>query len=224
MIVLIYNEDKNEIERYNRNLSDPMPYIKYKFLTLKEFRGSSKSTILWSSKKTMEAFNTTRNHFGAIYVGYAFKRIFEGGHSKQSQHYAGTSFDCGQKWAVSKRKQLYNIARKLNVWSYVEPINLTPSWVHFDKRDKKSACSAGFPTLRKNSKSTYVMILQDCLIYLGYNIVLDGILGNGTLNAIKSFQRKNSLSADGIVGCNTWTKIIAKVYGKGKNSYTKYYS
>ena len=76
MLILVYNNDTNKIERYERTLGQPMPYINNSWLTVKEFRGSSKSTILWTSKNVMRAFYTTRARFGPIYVGYAFKRIF----------------------------------------------------------------------------------------------------------------------------------------------------
>lgn len=224
MQIYVYNESTNRIEKYTKTLGSVMPYIKNKYLTVKEFRGSSKSELLWTTKSTMEAFNTTRERFNAgIYVGYAFKRIFEGGHSGQSQHYAGTAFDCGQTWSVSKRRDFYNLCRKINVWGYVEPINLTPSWVHIDKRKNPPACSAGYPLLKYNTTSNYVLILQDALIYLGHNIQLDGIFGTKTKKAVTEFQRKYNLSADGIVGCNTWTKLVSLVVGKGANSKVKYY-
>ena len=37
-----------------------------------------------------------RTYGSAIPFRYAFKRIWEGGHGKQSQHYAGVAFDVGQ--------------------------------------------------------------------------------------------------------------------------------
>ncbi len=225
MLVLIYNEDTNKIERYNRNLGDPMPYVNNKYLTLKEFKSNSSTNILWSTKKTMQAFNTTRVRFGGgIYVGYAFKRIFEGGHTSQSQHYAGTSFDVGQTWTYSKRRELYLKAKQINVWSYVEPISQTPRWVHFDKRNNNPACSSGYPLLKFGSKNTYVMLLQDALNNLYGNIAIDGIFGNSTKNAVLRFQRNSSLSIDGIVGCKTWSKLTNKLNGSGKTKYTSYYS
>ena len=102
MLILVYNEDTNKIERYNRTLGQPMPYVNNSWLTVKEFRGSSRSTILWTTKSAMRAFYTTRARFGPIYVGYAFKRIWEGGQSGQSQHYAGVSFDVGQSWMIRR--------------------------------------------------------------------------------------------------------------------------
>lgn len=220
MKVLIYNEDRNRMEKYNLSLGDRMPYIKNKFLTVKEFRGSSKTKVLWSTKKTMEAFNLTRQRWKKpIYVGYAFKRIFEGGHSGQSQHYAGVSFDTAQNLSVKQRTELYNLCKKLNVWVYVEPLRLTPRWLHFDKRNKNPACSAGYPQIKKNSKGVYVLVLQDALTALGYNTGgLDGVFGLKTQNAVNSFQKKYNIKDGGIVKCATWQKLTSIVKGMGKTN------
>lgn len=59
-------------------------------------------------------------------------------------------------------------------------------------------------------------IVQKCLFNLGYDMSnsrrkngeFDGIIGNGSVNAIKAFQKAKSLSADGIVGINTWKKLL----------------
>lgn len=224
MLILVYNNDTNKIEKYERSLGQPMPYVNNSWLTVKEFRGSSKSTIIWTSKNVMRAFYNTRARFGPIYVGYAFKRIFEGGHSGQSQHYAGGAFDTGQKWTYTKRKSLWNTAKKLGVWSYVEPISYTPTWVHFDKRIYPPACSSGYPLVKFGSKNTYVMILQDALNNMGRPLTIDGIFGNSTKNAVINFQKYYGLKADGIVGCKTWTRIVNIANGMGKSNYTKYYN
>lgn len=55
------------------------------------------------------------------------------------------------------------------------------------------------------------MVLQDALNYLGYSVGnIDGIFGTKTKNAVVRFQRANSLSRDGIVGCKTWKSITGK--------------
>ena len=88
------------------------------------------------------------------------------------------------------------------MWTYVEPQNLTPTWVHFDKRFGRPACSTGgYPVIRRGSISTYVLIAQDDLNTLGFRTGgLDGIFGSQTLEAVKYFQRKNGLTVDGIAG------------------------
>lgn len=58
--------------------------------------------------------------------------------------------------------------------------------------------------------------LQGKLNSHGYNLVIDGIVGNNTINAIKDFQIKNNLVVDGIAGINTYKKL------DGIPSSTKY--
>ena len=59
------------------------PIILGRTLTVREFRGSSKSPTLWTSKRAMQAWNSQRYIFGqSIPVGFAFKRPWEGGHSR----------------------------------------------------------------------------------------------------------------------------------------------
>ena len=49
--------------------------------------------------------------------------------------------------------------------------------------------------------------IQQKLNNNGYNLVIDGIIGNNTINAIKDFQKKNNLVVDGIVGNNTYNLL-----------------
>lgn len=62
------------------------------------------------------------------------KDLMKAGIGNQSQHYAGVAFDVGQTLSPSRRNALWNSANNSNIWSYVEPKSLTPTWVHFDKR------------------------------------------------------------------------------------------
>lgn len=220
--VIMYDESNNRLYSYELQENDPMPYSYGRSLLLSEFRGSSKSNLLYSTVRAMEAWNITRRNFDApIYVGYAFKRIYEGGHGLQSQHYAGVAFDTGHTMSSSERMRLYELAKSLGVWGYVEPISMTPTWVHMDRRYGQSACSAGYPTLKNGSRGVYVIVLQDALNTLGYVCGnLDGIFGARTLAALKDYQRSNGLSADGVVGCNTWKKICGEVVGIGRTSTT----
>lgn len=138
--ILVFNNDTDKIETYYKGEAEAMPYNTNRTLLVKEFRGSSKSNILWTTKRTMQSWNSQRYIFGEpIPVGFAFKRPYEGGHSNQSQHYAGTAFDVGQKLSDSQRQRLYNSAVNSGVWYYVSPIAQTPTWVHFDKRFRNSS-------------------------------------------------------------------------------------
>ena len=214
MKILVYNNDTGRMETYNRELNDSMPYSTGTNLSVKEFRGSSKSDVLWTDKRTMEAFNRLRElYVSPIYVGYAFKRIGEGGHSNMSQHYAGTALDIGQRMSEASRDTLRNLAINNKIFTYVEPKYLTPTWVHVDKRNPNPACSTGgYPVIKQGSKGVYVAVLQDALNTLGYNAgAIDGVFGNNTKNAVIRYQRARGLAQDGIVGCNTWRTLTTQV-------------
>jgi hypothetical protein len=217
--IYVYNYQSNLMEYYTLAESDAMPYNVGRTLTVGEFRGSSRSGTLWTSRRAMEAFNVTRNLWGRpIYVGYAFKRIWEGGHAAMSQHYAGVSFDVGQNLDSFTRDQLRNTAIQAGVWTYVEPAYLTPTWVHMDARQIPPACATGgYPLIRSGSVGVYVLTLQDALNALGYTgSGLDGYFGSGTRNAVINFQRAQGLATDGIVGCLTWRALTNAAVGIGQ--------
>ena len=58
--------------------------------------------------------------------------------------------------------------------------------------------------LKKGSKGDEVVTLQKKLKQWGYySGTVDGVFGSATETAVKYFQRKNGLTADGIVGAKT---------------------
>ena len=65
-----------------------------------------------------------------------------------------------------------------------------------------------YPLLRSGSQGNFVYLLQFILNQYGYNLTVDGIFGSRTLNAVRDFQRNNSLSVDGLVGTNTWRTLL----------------
>lgn len=63
--------------------------------------------------------------------------------------------------------------------------------------------------LRKGSTGSYVRYLQRKLTAKLYPVgVIDNIFGAQTERAIREFQQENGLIVDGIVGRNTWNKLI----------------
>ena len=214
--ILLYNNNANRMEIYYKGLREAMPYNSNRTLTVNEFRGSSGSNILWTDLRTMESWNSLRYLYGRpIYVGFAFKRPWEGGHSNLSQHYAGLAMDIAQTSTEEQRAVIRNLARQ--VWSYVEPEYLTPRWVHVDDR----WVVAGYPTTRRGNKGPYVCIAQDALITLGFNTGgLDGIFGANTQNAVRQYQTRKGISIDGIIGPITWNNLMADIVGKGASSTT----
>lgn len=65
-------------------------------------------------------------------------------------------------------------------------------------------------TLRINSQGTQVKVLQWLLNHTtDYTSgIVDGYFGTKTLAAVRQFQQANGLTVDGVVGKNTWTKLL----------------
>ena len=224
--LFVYDEYTNKLLTYQLSENDVMPFVYGSTMRLREFRGSSKSPTLWTTIRAMEAWNMTRRSYGrGIHIGYAFKRIWEGGHGTASQHYAGVAFDVGQNTTSANRKAIHTAAEETRAWGYVEPLSMTPTWVHFDRRYGTPACqgtTAGYPTVRRGSRGCYVMILQDALSTLCYptGTKIDGIFGSRTESALRAYQRQAGLSVDGICGCSSWKQISSAVLGIGRTPTT----
>lgn len=66
------------------------------------------------------------------------------------------------------------------------------------------------PTVKVGSTGQAVEALQKRLTRLGHDPgAIDGTFGGRTEAAVRSFQTANSLSADGIVGTDTWAALMA---------------
>lgn len=63
-------------------------------------------------------------------------------------------------------------------------------------------------TVKRGAKGNITRLIQERLNSVGFKLSTDGIFGGGTENAVKVFQRNRGLSADGIVGRNTWDWLL----------------
>ena len=87
--------------------------------------------------------------------------------------------------------------------------NNTDNWVKRLQEEYNKQGFSSYPTLKKGARGNITKLLQEKLVSLGYNTNgIDGIFGIGTKKAVMSFQKSNGLVVDGIVGQNTWRKLI----------------
>ena len=217
--ILVFNNQANRMETYYKGEDEAMPYNRNGTLRIREFRGSSTSNILWTDRRTMESWNNFRTLYGrSIYVGFAFKRCWEGGHGTLSQHYAGVAFDVAQNLNDQGRNYMRNLAQASGNWRYVEPAYLTPRWVHFDDR----WIASGYPLTQQGSKGIYVLIAQDALQTRGFDTGgLDGVFGAKTRTSVITYQANNGLSQDGKIGNITWNSLMSEVVGRGPSGTTR---
>lgn len=76
------------------------------------------------------------------------------------------------------------------------------TWAKLDEANKDD------PTLKKGAKEVAVRGVQRRLIQLGFDPgEIDGDFGDATEAAVKAFQEKYDLDADGIVGPLTWAAL-----------------
>lgn len=58
------------------------------------------------------------------------------------------------------------------------------------------------------SYGTAVGIAQFLLFMLGYDCALDNEFGPDTMRAVAEYQAEHNLSVDGIIGPETWKKLL----------------
>ncbi|MGG5257135.1 peptidoglycan-binding protein [Phycicoccus avicenniae] len=66
-------------------------------------------------------------------------------------------------------------------------------------------------TVRSGSSGFRVTTAQYLLRARGQSLTVDGVFGSGTDSAVRAFQSSRGLTADGIVGTNTWTALVVTV-------------
>jgi hypothetical protein len=67
------------------------------------------------------------------------------------------------------------------------------------------------PILRVGNRGQSVLNVQRALVKHGQRVVLDGDFGPGTQRAVIAFQKRNGLTADGVVGPATWAALRGPV-------------
>ena len=69
-----------------------------------------------------------------------------------------------------------------------------------------------WPLVKRRATEIFpVRTLQQLLRARGYTVAVDGIFGPITEGAVKDFQQSKGLAADGIVGPQTWPKLVVQV-------------
>ena len=126
----------------------------------------------------------------------------------------GLAVECTPSWkngvqitACNCTKSGYNRRNwtKHGKLPYVKYVTSTPV------SESKTNVGLNVPALRKGNKGSAVKSLQILLNGRGYscgNHGADGDFGNGTVKAVKKFQKNNGLTADGIAGLLTWSKLL----------------
>ena len=193
--------------------------------SVKEFRSRDGADEILTDEKLVNLLQKMRDKFGKINISSAYRTSSYNrkvGGVANSQHLYGLAADV----TISDSSKLLEAAR------YAEKIGFTgiglddkyQKFLHLDTRKNKSffryrsdgytyVVNSFFTTVRLGSRGEEVKTLQKKLKSLGYKdssgkeLVADGIFGKNTEYALKNFQKKMNLTADGVAGPKTWAKI-----------------
>ncbi|UUU31846.1 peptidoglycan-binding protein [Streptomyces sp. CA-210063] len=80
---------------------------------------------------------------------------------------------------------------------------------------------ASWPIVKSGQRGVDVETVQLLLTARGYPTGADGIFGSGTAAKVKQFQKSRGLAADGVVGPNTWSKLVMTVKSGVKSPAVK---
>ncbi len=120
---------------------------------------------------------------------------------------------CGHTANVRNR---INYSRGSNYSYWTALINYSTSGEYYISKNNCTTSHDGSgggtgSVLKKGSRGSSVSDLQTKLnLVIGAGLAVDGAFGNATYNAVLRFQRTYGLSADGIVGNQTWSRLNAE--------------
>lgn len=77
-----------------------------------------------------------------------------------------------------------------------------------------SMSPANAKLLKRGDRGTTVRQIQQTLVSLGFSLEIDGVFGPRTQQAVKAFQQRQRLTADGIVGQQTATALGLNANGE----------
>jgi hypothetical protein len=166
--------------------------------------------------------------------GYAYRPVR--GSSKPSFHAAGIALDLnaprhplGKRGTFSPEQadRIRVLARKYGLrWGgdyrtraddmHVEvivPMDQAREMVKALQSPPPLPAPSGSPVLRQGASGPKVRDVQNALRVGGFPLQLDGEFGPATDRALRAFQAKHGLTADGVVGPKTWAVLRKVVHG-----------
>ena len=81
-------------------------------------------------------------------------------------------------------------------------------YIIYNEKAVANTVTIELAVLKKGSKGEQVKTLQRLLNAFGEKLEVDGDFGSKTYSAVWSYQAKNDLETDGIVGKNTWNSLL----------------
>ncbi len=214
MIIYVHNEELNKIEKYERSLSQDMPYTTNKHLTVSAFLGDNNTNVLWSSKAFLEAFESSIDHeMYPFHVNEGFFRGWQVVKNGMYVHKLGSACNGAENLSYCDKVNLTKALEFSNQFTKIGHMDIDSTVVHMHQCGEHVNEVIPFPSLRFGDIGVAVFVLQDTLWALSYPVEeLNGEFDMKLEYLVKEYQRTNGLAVDGIVGSNTWLSIMKEVH------------
>ena len=125
------------------------------------------------------------------------------------RHYDVTGKACPAYWCGSAAKDALWKSEFWNKLSVLGGLTANNTQTVSTNKGGATKVNVSLSVLKNGSKGDDVKALQILLNGLGYACgTADGIFGSKTAAAVKKFQAAKKLTQDGIVGANTWKKLL----------------
>lgn len=135
----------------------------------------------------------------------------------QNDLYDRPIYPVGQTYLNPRSKELTTFRR------YMQNYGVAPSWWSWQETNKSEWKVLGrslpgpypnyrevtqHPVAKRGSRGDQVVWLQQHLNGAGNKVRVSGIFGKKTYQALKAFQGKRELEADGVAGTRTWNRLL----------------
>ena len=117
--------------------------------------------------------------------------------------------DPGARELLAYRRFMLNYGTRPSWWSWQE--TSPAEWKILARpvsRVSGYRAYSGHVTLEKGDRGDQVLWLQQHLIAAGYSMEPTGIFSRSTYKAVRRFQARRGLPADGVVGTRTWNRLM----------------
>jgi peptidoglycan hydrolase-like protein with peptidoglycan-binding domain len=150
--------------------------------SMSSYRTYSQQVYLWglyqSGRGNLAATPGTSNHGLGLAVDCATPRM------RQIVDVIGSPFGWAKRWSDAP-SEWWHIRWRSGIWHGVRRTLV----------------------LRQHMSGSMVTVLQKLLRHKGLRCPTNGYFGIATALAVKRFQKKHGIQADGVVGTSTWTKL-----------------
>ena len=136
-------------------------------------------------------------------------------HSTERRGHVGLYI--GDGWVIEASGTINGVIRskitisKWKEWGELKGVKYENAPADIITEPAEDKVTQTYGTLKKGAKGPVVKYAQQLLMNHGFSLPKygsDGDFGNETVSAVKAFQAANGLSQDGIIGKNTWAKLL----------------